>query len=35
MYSILNKIEKLTNKGIEMTEDRQDEPDSPSTQMCQ
>ena len=32
MYTILNKIEKLTNKGIEMTEEQQDEPDSPSTQ---
>ena len=32
MYTILNKIEKITNKGIEMTEEQQDEPDSPSTQ---
>ena len=32
MYTILNKIERLTNKGIEMTEEQQDEPDSPSTQ---
>ena len=32
MYTILNIIEKLTNKVIEMTEEQQDEPDSPSTQ---
>ena len=32
MYTILNRIEKLTNKGIEMTEEQPDEPDSPSTQ---